>query len=74
MSAGGGGRVSPETSEREILADLVSGKDRQRKKGNGVKRRKIEKARLKNLKWKEKKLKNEERFPPFFFSCFSLFK
>ena len=33
MSAGGGGAECPETSKREIFADLVSGKDRQGKWG-----------------------------------------
>ena len=70
-----GGRVppSPETCNQEISVDL-SGKDRQgRKRGNGKKRRKIEKAKVKNWKWKEEKLQNEER-TPFFFFCFSFFK
>ena len=40
---GQGGRVPPETSDREIFAD-VSGKKRQGKKGKGVK---IEKKRWK---------------------------
>ena len=46
--AGVGGRVPPETSDREILAD-VSGKKRQGKKGKGVK---IEKKRRKIVKMK----------------------
>ena len=52
---GAGGRVPPQTSDREIFAD-VSGKKRQAKKGKGVK---IEKKRSQNVKgkvedWKRK--------------------
>ena len=79
VTGGGGqrGRVSlppPETSDREISADLL-GKKRQGKKGKGVK---IEKKRRKIVKGKVEKLQNEVRtwglFFFFFFFCFSLFK
>ena len=57
---GAGGRVPPETSEREISTDLP-GKKRQGKKGKGVK---IEKNRreIATGRWKSYKI------------CFSLFK
>ena len=52
---GGQGGRAPETSEREIFAD-VSGKKRQEKKGKGVKiekkRRKIVKGKVENWQWK----------------------
>ena len=55
---GQGGRVPPDTSDREIFAD-VSGKKRQGKKGEGVKiekkRRKIVKGKVENWKWKSEK-------------------
>ena len=76
-SNGGGGRgqsAPPETSDREIFAD-VSGKNRQEKKGKGVK---IEKKRKKIAKgiWKlemevGKVLKRGEDF--FFIFHFSFF-
>ena len=51
---GAGGRVPPETSDRNIFA-AVSGKERQGKKGKGVKiekkRRKIVKGKVENWKW-----------------------
>ena len=54
---GQGAECPPETSDREIFAD-VSGKKRQGKKGKGVKiekkRRKIVKGKAENLKWKWK--------------------
>ena len=50
-----GGRVPPETSDREIFAD-VSGKKRKGENGKGVKiekkRRKIVKGKVENWKWK----------------------
>ena len=52
---GAGGRVPPETSDREIFAD-VSGKRRQGKKGKEVKmdkkRRKIVNGKVENWNWK----------------------
>ena len=58
----GGGQEAvcpPETSDREIFAD-VSGKKRQAKKGKGVKiekkRRKIVKGKVENWNWKWEKL------------------
>ena len=72
QQAGGGGgqgaECPPETSNREISADQ-SGKDRQEKMGNGVRRREIKKAKMTNLKLKlkEEKLQNEERTFFFFF-------
>ena len=52
---GAGGRVPPETSDREIFADLP-GKNRQGKKGKGVN---IDKKGRKLVKLKMEKLKNE---------------
>ena len=49
---GAGGKVPPETSDREISADL-SGKKRQGKKGKGVK---IEKKRRKIVKGRKLKI------------------
>ena len=67
LQARGGGQGAecpPETSDREISANLP-GKNRQAKKGKRVKiekkRRKIAKGKLENWKWKVEKLQNEER-------------
>ena len=72
---GGGTECPPETSDREIFADLP-GKKRQGKKGKGgrmeKKRKKIVKKKVENWKWKEGKLQNEETILFFFF--FPLFK
>ena len=54
---GGGGRVTPETSDRGIFA-YVSGKKRQGKKGKGVK---IEKKIRKNGKGKMENGNNGSR-------------
>ena len=62
---GVGGRVPPETSDRQISADLP-GKKRQGKKGKGVKIQK------KIVKGKVEKLQNEER--TFFFFFFFTFQ
>ena len=69
--------MPPETSDREIFAD-VSGKKGQEKKGKGVKignkRRKIVKGTVKHLKWKYgevgKITKKGEYRPCFFFFSF----
>ena len=50
---GVGAGCPPDTSHREISADLP-GKERQGKKG------KIKKGKVENWKWKEEKLQNEE--------------
>ena len=59
-----GGRVPPETSDREIFADLP-GKKRGGKKGKWVKIEKkgikIVKGKVENGKWKVEKLQNNER-------------
>ena len=47
MGGGEGDRVPPETSDREICAD-VSGKERQGKYENGTEKRKIEKGKVEN--------------------------
>ena len=68
---GQGGRVPPpETSDREIFAD-VSGKKRQGKKGKWVK---IEKKRWKIGNGSRKTSEKEVRTFFFFFFCFSLLK
>ena len=67
-----GGRVPPETSDREISAELP-GKKRQGKRGEiEKKRRKIVKGKVENRKRIVEKLQTEERTPLFF--SFSLFK
>ena len=68
---GRGQSAPPETSDREIFAD-VSGKKRQGKKGKGVK---IEKKRWKIGNGSRKTSEKEVRtFFFFFFFCFSLLK
>ena len=69
---GGWGQGAPETSDREISADLSGkrGKEKIEKGEMEKKRRKMVKRKVENLKWKEGKLQNEAR--TFFF--FSLFK
>ena len=69
-----GGRVppTPETSDREISADLP-GKKRQGKSERGGKWRR-KKGKLGNWKWKEEKLENEERTFFFFFFLLSTFQ
>ena len=62
-----GGECPPEIFDPEISADL-SGKERQGKIEQ--KRRKIEKGKVENWKWKEEKLQNEERTFFFFFFAF----
>ena len=67
------GRVPPDTSNREISADLP-GKKEARKRGKGMK---IVKEDVGNWKRKVEKIQNEERsffFFFFFFFCLSLFK
>ena len=75
VTGGGGERGAecpPDTSEWEISADL-SGKERQEKKGKmKKKRRKTEKGKAENFKWKEENLQNEERTHFFFFLLFFL--
>ena len=66
----GGQSAPPETSDREIFAD-VSGKKRQGKKGKGVK---IEKRRWEIGNGSRKTSENEVRTFFFFFFCFSLLK
>ena len=70
---GGGGRVPPETSDREISADLP-GKNRQGKKEKGWKKGKLQKGRWKIEngrveRWKSCKM----RRGPFFFFFFFFF-
>ena len=71
----GGGGVPPDTSYREIFAD-VSGKKRQGKQGKWVKiekeRRKIVKGKVENWKWKYEKVQKEARTFFFFFFFFFL--
>ena len=77
--AGGGAECPPETSEREISADLP-GKERKEKSKNGAEKKENWKEKKKegNWKWNDEKLQNEERtLEDFFFSfffCFSLSK
>ena len=70
---GGGTECPPETSDREISADL-SGKKRQGKNGKwGKWRRKVGKEGKLLNGWREK-LENEERTFFLLLFCFSLFK
>ena len=69
---GQGAECPPETSDREISADLPE-KKRQGKNGKGVKiekkRRKIIKGKVQNWKWKVEKLQNKRTFFCFCFVC-----
>ena len=72
LGGGAGGRVPPppETSDREIFAD-VSGKKRQGKKGKGVKIEKKRWKKVENWKWKQENVR--KRGEDFFFFFFFLF-
>ena len=67
---GGGAECPPETSDREISADLPGKREVRKKWKMELKRRNIKKKKRKveNWKWKEKKLQNEERTSFFFFA------